>query len=571
AGRVVGAATSLPGMLGTAAAVAGGVIWPLRLAENLEQAEIAFTQFLGGADKARTFLSDLQKFSVATPFKFPELVDASRQLLAYGFAADRVLPMLTAIGNASSSVGAGSEGIQRITRALGQMQAKGRVLQEDLMQIQELGINPGELMLRGFQREGEAIRDMRHFQDLVTAGAIPARRAVRLFTEEIEREPRYAGMMAKQAKSFKGLRETIEDTFETGILTSWGKGMMNAVKPRLDELATWLQSNDPVVKRWQAGIESLGYSFADTLAGGIETVVRKGGQLFSSEEFLNAPTFFDKIKVAADQMGTELGVTGKDLDSFKKNAQSFATDMATIARAAAGVIQALQDVNEWWGKSGLGRSPMESGANAGIATREFFASVFERIGEAVSGKRKGSGGPPPPTFTPVTPGTPGASMSAGFWESAAAGGLTVPQTQAYLRQFGFDEATIASACGPIAAAGMAKGLGLAVNDADVIRMAGKYGWQAGPGMGGVPNFQKLLGGLGVQSEVVDRATALAAMAKGEPIAMSTLQHYFVGQGVDPTKGIHVGNSGTARAGGQEWMNLADIARLGRSDITFIRG
>jgi len=52
-------------------------------------------------------------------FEFPSLIEASKRMLAYGFAAEEVLPTLRAVGDAAAALGAGSEGIDRITLALG--------------------------------------------------------------------------------------------------------------------------------------------------------------------------------------------------------------------------------------------------------------------------------------------------------------------------------------------------------------------------------------------------------------------------------------------------------------------
>ena len=48
--------------------------------------------------------------------------------------------MMEAIGNAVSGLGGGAVEIERVVRALGQMQAKGKVTAEEMMRLAELGI-----------------------------------------------------------------------------------------------------------------------------------------------------------------------------------------------------------------------------------------------------------------------------------------------------------------------------------------------------------------------------------------------------------------------------------------------
>jgi hypothetical protein len=52
------------------------------MADKLHQSKIAFTTMLGSGEKAGAFLRDLQAFAAATPFEFPELVTASKKMLA---------------------------------------------------------------------------------------------------------------------------------------------------------------------------------------------------------------------------------------------------------------------------------------------------------------------------------------------------------------------------------------------------------------------------------------------------------------------------------------------------------
>ena len=99
-----------------------------------EQAEIAFKTMLGSAEEAQTFLEKMWDFAKATPFSYEGVQEAAKQMLAYGFAAEQIPEMLWAIGDAAAGLGGGSQTIERITRALGQMQAKGKVSGEEMRQ-----------------------------------------------------------------------------------------------------------------------------------------------------------------------------------------------------------------------------------------------------------------------------------------------------------------------------------------------------------------------------------------------------------------------------------------------------
>ncbi len=66
--------------------------------------------------------------------------------MAFGFEAKQVKPLLTDVGNTASALGQGTEGIDRITYALGQMKAATRVQLGELNQLTEMGIPAYEIL-----------------------------------------------------------------------------------------------------------------------------------------------------------------------------------------------------------------------------------------------------------------------------------------------------------------------------------------------------------------------------------------------------------------------------------------
>lgn len=68
----------------------------VKAAGKMEQLEIAFTTMLGNAEQAKTMLSDLQDFAQVTPFDLESVTNGSRRLLAMGFSAEQIIPVMTA-------------------------------------------------------------------------------------------------------------------------------------------------------------------------------------------------------------------------------------------------------------------------------------------------------------------------------------------------------------------------------------------------------------------------------------------------------------------------------------------
>jgi len=176
---------------------------------QMEQARIGFTTMLGSAERAQVFLDDMAKFAAKTPFEFPELLDASKRMLAYGFAAEDVLPTMEAVGNATAALGLGAQGIDRIILALGQMRAKGKLSGEEMRQLTEAGIPAWEMLAEAMGKTTAEIMDMQ------SKGLIPADRAIKMLVEGMNK--RFPDMMKNMENTWEGVTSTIKDVWRMTI------------------------------------------------------------------------------------------------------------------------------------------------------------------------------------------------------------------------------------------------------------------------------------------------------------------------------------------------------------------
>lgn len=104
------------GFAAAAAAMGALGIASIKMAGDMQANKRAFATLLGDSRQAEQFLGDLARFAAQTPFELPGLVAASKKLLAYGFAAKDIIPMMAAIGDAAAMLGMGQEGIDRMTQ-----------------------------------------------------------------------------------------------------------------------------------------------------------------------------------------------------------------------------------------------------------------------------------------------------------------------------------------------------------------------------------------------------------------------------------------------------------------------
>ena len=193
-----------------ATATAGVGAFALSTASAAETTEISFTTMLGSAEAAEQMMSRLADFAARTPFELSGLQNATRQLLAYGFQAEDVIPMLTAVGDATAALGTGQTGIEAVTRALGQMQTRGKVSAEEMLQLTEAGIPAWEYL-------AEAIgTDTAGAMDAVSKGAVSASDGIAALTAGMERD--FGGMMESQSKTLAGLASNLVDSLTQPLM-----------------------------------------------------------------------------------------------------------------------------------------------------------------------------------------------------------------------------------------------------------------------------------------------------------------------------------------------------------------
>ena len=113
----------------------------LKVAADAEKANIQFDVMLGRG-KGQALMSSLREFTQQTPFEFTSIRDATKSLLAFGFAQENVIPSLKLVGDVASGTGMDIEQLSFIyARASGM----GKMMGRDLLQLSQAGFPVQEL------------------------------------------------------------------------------------------------------------------------------------------------------------------------------------------------------------------------------------------------------------------------------------------------------------------------------------------------------------------------------------------------------------------------------------------
>ncbi|WP_432571188.1 tape measure protein [Kineococcus sp. SYSU DK005] len=338
AARGVGYVTAALGGLGAAAATVG-----LKTAANMEQANIAFTTMLGSGERAQGFLTDLNKFAATTPFDFPGLTTAASSLISAGIDANKVIPIMRSLGNATSGMGTGAEGIARATVALQQMNAAGKIQAEDLNQLRDAGIPVYDLLTAATGKSTAQIAEM------VDKGKLGRAELDALMSalESGKGLEKFNGLMEAQSQSLSGMVSTLKDTA--------GMGLSGAFSPAIPFLKTILTDANALLTRVLPGITTGVGKVTAAIAGVYEIAVRGDfnggwwGQL-GVEEDSRIIDYLFRIREAISGAGSAVagvdwtGVGTRVLDTMRSVAQAFSNiDWSALGVGLTAVGKSMGD------------------------------------------------------------------------------------------------------------------------------------------------------------------------------------------------------------------------------------
>lgn len=113
-----------------------------KVAAELETTAVSFEKLLGTKSAALEYMSVLEKFASTTPTSFAQVTGAAKTLLVAGVELERIVPILTRLGDGAAMMGTiHTGGLEQLTRALAQVQAKGKITAEEMIQLAEGGLD----------------------------------------------------------------------------------------------------------------------------------------------------------------------------------------------------------------------------------------------------------------------------------------------------------------------------------------------------------------------------------------------------------------------------------------------
>lgn len=179
----------------------------VRMAADMEQTTLAFDVMLGSAKEAKEMVSGLRKFAADTPFGSRETTAAGKQLLAYGVAADQIVPTLRMLGDVSAGFGKDLP-IGDLTYLYGTLFAQQRAYAVDVKQFAGRGIPIYEELAKVL---GKSVAEVK---ELTEEGRIGRDEITAAFKSMTSEGGKFYQMTKRQSETLAGSWEQTKDAFD---------------------------------------------------------------------------------------------------------------------------------------------------------------------------------------------------------------------------------------------------------------------------------------------------------------------------------------------------------------------
>jgi hypothetical protein len=294
-----------------------------------EQTLVAFKSLLGDAGTAANVYAHAVKFAAATPFDTPGVVDATKQLLSYGFATKDLESVMTSAGNIAAGMGKPLEqavtafaalkggdfgqafgvgqGFNQLGITRAQLQAEGLVFdkQGSYKGSVEDGMRAVQAIIRRRFGEGMAAqsrtifglsstlqsRPFELFSSLNDTGAIePVRDLMDNLAQLTDfSKPPGSRIQQRFADSMSALFKAVFGPAAAATAGAQGENLVNMVLDKIDGFARWITVNGPKIAATFSSV-------FNTVAGAISVVAPVIGALLP---FLPAIfVFFQALSLA---------------------------------------------------------------------------------------------------------------------------------------------------------------------------------------------------------------------------------------------------------------------------------
>jgi tape measure domain-containing protein len=350
---------------------------------ELETQRASLKKLTDSAEKTNEIIQELQDFGAVTPFTSSELIEQTKRLKAFGFATEELVDTTKRLSDIAGATGADLTGI---ATAFGQIRAKGKLQQEENLQLLERGVDITTELKRITGLQGD------EFESAMRKGKIGADLVNQALINLTSQGGIFAGGATAQADTLNGKLSTLQDTIDT-LARTIGTELEDEIKGILD-------ISIKAVKQISTLIESIG--LVSKLGEKDMIKIETEARTFATEEVSKDFGFFER-RFSADarkQFQEIFDLKKKELvsDALKtkeltkqKETQDKIKESVTAAKNEAAIInQETTLLNESLGQTDTAVDTISNSSNKvstnikkAISETDQLKEKFMEIGQSV--------------------------------------------------------------------------------------------------------------------------------------------------------------------------------------------
>ena len=223
-------------------------------AAGMESLVMNFEVLTGSAKKAKDLIKEFRDEAVKSPLNVNDYANAARSFMSYGVAAEKVLPLLKMIGDASLG---NSERFGLLNYAMAQVASNKLLKGDDLRQLVAQGFNPLAVIAKKTGRAyGDLLDDMSNH--LITFEMVEG-----ALKDVTSAGGRFYGAIEKGSATTEGKIAKLGDTV-LGLKVAFGTGFNEGLKSALDATSAFLPQFEA---RFAAAGDFLGQALTESIGG----------------------------------------------------------------------------------------------------------------------------------------------------------------------------------------------------------------------------------------------------------------------------------------------------------------
>lgn len=206
--------------------VKGVAMSAINEASRIESLTIAFEVMSGSAEKAELSLKQLQQIAIDNPvLGLQQVQEGGKQLLAMGTAIDQVAPQMKMLGDIAGGIGA--DKLPQLVTAFGQVQAKGRLMGDEILQFAEAGVPLIDELAKSFGKTKGEVLSMSEKGQISVGHMIQA-------LDNLAKN-KFGELGARQAETFAGKVAQLQDAWQVFLqgqgakVLEWAKKLIDIV------------------------------------------------------------------------------------------------------------------------------------------------------------------------------------------------------------------------------------------------------------------------------------------------------------------------------------------------------